>query len=83
MCFMTHALTGMFCLYVSLTGVTFMVMWWNLHLLTSGRLPIGSTLCSHGYLGKGNRKVAPSCVVWKIRDNYPAPDNNYLGFRDH
>ena len=38
---------------------------------------------SHGYLGRGNRKVAPACVVWKIRDNYPAPDNHYLGFREH
>ena len=40
-------------------------------------------LYSHGYLGRGNRKVAPACVVWKIRDNYPAPDNNYLGFKEH
>ena len=37
---------------------------------------------SHGYLRRGNQMVAPLCVVWKIRDNYPAPDGNYLGFRD-
>ena len=39
------------------------------------------SLYSHGYLGRGNRKTIPSCVVWRVRDQYPAPDNNYLGFR--
>lgn len=39
------------------------------------------TLYSHGYLGRGNRKTVPSCVVWKVRERYPAPDNVYLGFR--
>lgn len=38
---------------------------------------------SHGYLGRGNRKVVPSCVLWKVRDNYPAPDNNYMGFKEY
>ena len=38
-------------------------------------------LYRHGFLGRGNRKVVPSCAVWKIKDNYPAPDNRYLGFR--
>ena len=37
---------------------------------------------SHRYLGRGNRKVALSCVVCKIHDKYPAPDGNHLGFRD-
>ena len=35
------------------------------------------TMYSHGYLGRRNRKVAQSFVVWKIHDNYPAPDNNW------
>lgn len=38
---------------------------------------------NHGYLGRQNRKVVPSCVVWKVRDNYPAPDNNYTGFKEY
>ena len=40
-------------------------------------------LYSHGFLGKGNRKIVPSCVLWKVRDHYPASDNVYLGFRHH
>ena len=37
----------------------------------------------HGYLGRSVRKVIPSCVVWKVRDQYPAPDNIYLGFKEY
>ena len=32
-------------------------------------------------LGRGNRKILPSCVVTTIRQAYPAPDGNYMGFR--
>ena len=34
-----------------------------------------------GYLGKGNRKELPDCVVCKIRDSYPAEGGNYVGFK--
>ena len=38
-------------------------------------------LDKYGYLGKGNRKVAPSCVVLRIRKQYPSANSLYMGFR--
>ncbi|XP_078353858.1 uncharacterized protein LOC144638536 [Oculina patagonica] len=35
----------------------------------------------YGRLGKGNRKVAPSCVVLRVRRQYPSPTGIYMGFR--
>ena len=32
-------------------------------------------------LGKGNRRVCPSCVVLTIRHIFPADDGNYMGFK--
>lgn len=39
-------------------------------------------LDKHGYLGKGRRRVAPSCVVWEIREHYPSSSGIYMGFKE-
>ena len=31
-------------------------------------------------LGKGNRRVIPSCVLWKIRETFPEENGSYTRF---
>ena len=40
------------------------------------------TYLKFGHLGRGNRIPIPSCVVSKIREMYPDPDGNYMGFHE-
>ena len=35
----------------------------------------------YGYLGKGNRKMIPKCVLYGIRNQYPDPDGDYMGHK--
>ncbi|CAJ0925925.1 unnamed protein product [Ranitomeya imitator] len=35
----------------------------------------------HGYLGAGNRRPIPSCVVHKVRFAFPDDDDEYMGFK--
>ena len=38
-------------------------------------------LWKYGKLGKGNRKVTPSCVVLMVRLQYPSRDGVYMGYK--
>lgn len=39
-------------------------------------------LWQEGRLGRGNYKVVPSCVIWTVRNRYPALDGLYLGLKN-
>lgn len=36
----------------------------------------------YGKLGRGNRRVIPSCVVWAIRYAFPSATGTYMGYRN-
>lgn len=40
-------------------------------------------LAKHGHLGRGKRRVCPSCVVLKIRARFPSVTGVCMGYREH
>jgi hypothetical protein len=40
-------------------------------------------LGQYGYLGQGQRRIAPSCCVVCIRHWYPSPTGDYMGYRSN
>ena len=36
----------------------------------------------HNHLGKGVRKVIPSCAIWAIRDVYPEQNKCYVPYHE-
>ena len=36
----------------------------------------------HNQLGKGVRKVIPSCALWSIREKHPSVDGSYIPFKE-
>ena len=37
----------------------------------------------YNFLGKGNRKVIPSCAIWAIRNKRPSKDKKYVPFMEN
>lgn len=40
-------------------------------------------LARHGHLGKGNRRVCPSCLLLKIREQWLSTTGVYMGYSEH
>jgi hypothetical protein len=38
------------------------------------------TCLKYGHLGKGNMIPIPICIIEKIREMFPSPDGNYMGY---
>jgi P2X purinoceptor 7 len=73
----------MFWLWQSEQGVTFELKNRIIQQTVLEKLLIGRQYILWRYkkLGRGNRRVCPSCVVLAIRQLYPAQDGIYMGFK--
>ena len=64
----------------SILKLKYITSYYHIKLLSAYRQYI---VWQNGYVGAGNRRPVPACVVWAIHDRFPEPSGVYLGFRGY